>query len=450
MAVNSTPAAYSVPSVTRFGLINQLNVINVLAFDKIIEKYGYVPYIGLNELAGNEEKVANKQFRWYEEHGRNMDFVTAAGTVTGAAGAAITVTVGAGNYWASGTLSLPSLGMLFRNAQTGVISRVSAAPNRATPNAHTFQLTPINAAQVASVTAGDELLSMGFFQVGPASDLTETRVPTVDRYSNFTTELRWDTTLDDLALMERIEFQVNGNYAWSYFQAQKDNLHQYMLREYNLMNSTQANNLPYQEEGSDGVLAQVAANGQNLNYSTFGTQTTFGQIDRLLSALGAPGEYDVLAAKVPFQDMQNAIANEINNGAIIYAEGTPQAAGFDIKRNFKSIEMYGRKLNLTNYQLFDEAATFGASGTGVQSGLSLFIPRGKTTGLGQDEKTQITVPRFCITYQAVAGSNKWHTWQSGGYADQPNGTVANKSIHNEAYFGIKLYGASQYLTLTKQ
>lgn len=449
MAVNTTPAAYSLPSVTRYGLINSLNVINVTAFGEIVDKFGFVPYIGLNELAGNEEKTPNKQFKWYEEHGRNMDFVTANATVTGAAGAAITVTVGAGNYWASGTLSLPSLGMEFRNAQTGVISRVSANPNRATANAHTFQLTPINSAQAASVTAGDELLSLGFYQVGAASDITETRIPTVDKYNNYNTQLRWDTTLDDLAMMEKIEFSVNGQHTWVTFQQKKDELKQFLQREYNLMNGAQANNLPYSEEGSDGVLAQVAANGQTLNYSTFGTQTTMAQVDRMLSAVGAPGDYDVLAAKLPFQDIQNSIANEINNGAIIYAEGTPMG-GYDIKRNFKSVEMYNRKLNLTNYQIFDEAFLFGASGTGVQSNLALWVPKGKTTGLGQDAKTQVTVPRFCLTYQQMSGSNKWHMWQTGAFAETPTGTIANKSWHNIAYFGVKLYGGLQYLTTFKQ
>ncbi len=449
MAQSTIPASFSLPSVTRYGLINSLNVINVTAFGEIVRKFGFVPYLGLNELAGNEEKSENKQVRWYEEHGRAMSFVTASGTVTGSAGATITVTVGAGNYWASGTLSMPSNGMIFRSSQTGVLSRVSNV-NRATPNAHTFQLTPINSANAASVTAGDELLNMGFFQVGPASDITETQIPTVDRYSNYNTQLRWDTTLDDLAMMERVEFSVNGSHAWFTFQQQKDELRQYLQREYDLMNSTQANNLPYQEEGMDGILAQVAANGQTLNYSQFGTQTVLAQVDRMLSAVGAPGEYDVLAAKLPFQDMQNSIANEINNGAIIYAEGTPQADGYDIKRNFKSIEMYGRKLNMTNYQIFDEQFLFGASGTGVQSNLALWVPRGKTDTLGQDQKTQVVVPRMQMTYQTVGGTNKWHMWQSGGFAENPNGTIANKSWHNIAYFGIKLYGAVQYLTTFKQ
>lgn len=450
MAVSTTPASYSLPSVTRYGLINSLNVINVTAFGELVRKFGYVPYIGLNELAGNEEKTDNKQIKWYEEHGRNMSFTTVGGAVTGAAGATITVTVGTGSYWGGGSLSLPSFGMLFRNAQSGVISRVSAAPNRTTANAHTFQLTPTVSTNSATVAATDELLCMGFAQVGEASDVTETQIAPVDKYTNYNTELRWDTTLTDLSMMEKIEFSINGSHAWATYQQQKDELRQYLLREYNLMFSTQSNNLPYTEEGMDGVLAQVAANGQNLNYTSFGTQTTMAQIDRMLSAFGGPGEYDVLAAKLPFQDIQNSIANEINNGAIIYAEGTPQAGGYDIKRDFKSIAMYGRKLNITNYQLFDEAATFGASGTGMSSNLALYVPRGKTTGLGYEAKTQVSVPRFCLTYQQVMGTNKWHMWGSGGYAPQPNGTVANYSQHNEAYFGVKLYGAIQYLTTVKQ
>jgi hypothetical protein len=447
MSAVTIPASYSIPSVTRFGLINSLNVINVTAFGEIVTKFGFVPYLGLNELAGNEEKSDNKQVRWYEEHGRALAFVTANATVIGAPGAPITVTVGAGNYWLSGTLSMPSNNMIFRSAQTGVLSKVSNV-NRTIPNAHTFQLTPINSANSASVTAGDELLSMGFLQVGPASDQTETQIPTVDRYSNYNTQLRWDTTLDDLAMMEKVEFACNGQHTWFTFQQQKDELRQYLLREYALMNSTQSN--VGTEEGSDGILAQVAANGQTLNYSQFGTQTVMAQVDRLLSAVGAPGEYDVLAAKLPFQDMQNSITNEINNGAVIYAQGTPQATGFDIKKNFQSITMYNRTLNLTNYQLFDEQFMFGASGTGSQSNLSLWVPRGKTTGLGQDAKTQVTVPRMALTYQQMGGTNKWHMWETGAYASQPNTTVANKSYHNIAYFGVKVYGAVQYLTTFKQ
>ena len=449
MALSTTPASYSLPSVTRYGLINSLNVINVTAFTELVKKFGFVPYLGLNELAGSEEKTPNKQFNWWEDHGRNMNFVSANAGVTGAAGAPIVVTVAVGAYWASGTLSSPDVGKMYRNAQSGVISRCTAV-NKATPNAHTMSITPTNSAQVASVSAGDELLDMGFFQVGPASDVTPTQIATVDKYTNYNTELRWDTTLDDLALMEKIEFSINGSHAFSTFQQQKDELREFLQREYNLMNGTQANNLPYQEEGSNGVLTQVAANGQSFNYSQFGTQTTMAQADRVLSAVGAPGEYDVLAAKLAFQDIQNSIGNELANGALIYADGTPHVEGYDIKKNFKSISMYGRTLNITNYQIFDEASLFGASGTGLQSNLSLWIPRGKTSGLGYDQKTQVTVPRFCNTYQTVNGGNKWHMWESGGYAKNPNGTIANASYHNIAYFGIKLYGALQYLTTFKQ
>src|ERR1700749_1574890 len=103
MAISTTPATYSQPSITRYGLINSLNVVNVTAFGALVEKFGFVPYLGLRELAGDEEKSDNKQVRWYEEHGRALSFVSANAGVTGSAGASITVTVGPGGYWASGT-----------------------------------------------------------------------------------------------------------------------------------------------------------------------------------------------------------------------------------------------------------------------------------------------------------------------------------------------------------
>jgi hypothetical protein len=139
----------------------------------------------------------------------NMDFLSVASTVSGSAGAAITVTVGAGSYWASGTQSIIADRLFLKNNQTGAMGTVSNV-NKTTANAHTFLWTPSTTTTNLSVTAGDELLSMGFFQIGGSSDVTQTRIPTVGRYSNYNTELRWDSALDDLAMMEKIEFSING------------------------------------------------------------------------------------------------------------------------------------------------------------------------------------------------------------------------------------------------
>lgn len=443
----STPANYSDPSITRFGLINSLNVINVRAMNEYYETYGFIPYGALNQFMGNEEKADNKQFRWYQSRGRAMGFVTANASVTVGNGAAATVTVGAGGYSAAGTKSLPALGLIFRNSRTGVDVRVSAVPNKTTPNAHTFQITPLVTSQNASVLAGDELLSRGFVYLGEQSDKTETIIRNLDRYSNFCTELRADSTIGDLAAAEKMEIQINGNYSYYYKQMKDDNLRLMQELDFLLFEGTQTNNLPYVEEGSNGVIKQVEANGVIGDYATWGVTTTFAQIERVLNSVGAPKEYDILADNSSFIEMQNSIFTEINNGAIVYANQSGKTGDIEINRKFKSLDIYSRKYNFTNYGLFDEQTVYGSSGLGVRNRFALFMPQGRENTYNKYTGTTVKVPRFTVMYQTPFGGNKWHTAQNGLFADTPTSTKAEKVITTIGYFGARVVGAQQYLIM---
>jgi hypothetical protein len=374
--------------------------------------------------------------------GHYIGFVT-NGTVSGAAGAAITVTVGTGGYSQSGTKSLPTAGLVFYNSRTGVESKVSA-PNKATPYAHTFVLTPVVATDVASVVAGDELLNRGQKYLGEQSTKTETIIRNIDRYSNYNTELRKDSTLTDLALAERIEFEIGGQHYFTYKQKRDDDMSLLLEREYLLMESTQTDNLGYTEEGSNGVIKQVQANGINGTFSSWGIQTTLAAQERAFASVGAPGEYDILADKTATINMQNSFFNTVNNGAIIYENGATRN-GIDLNMNFKSVGVYGRKYNFTNYQLFDEQTMYGSAGTGLRNNFMLLIPVGKTTARDQ-AGTQITVPRFCVTYQSPMGNGqKWHTAETGLFAGTPTSTTAERVYTTIGYWGVKVYGASQYM-----
>lgn len=443
---NSTPAAYSDPAITRYGLISGLNIVNVHAYNKFIEKFNFTPYILVNQLAGNEEKTPNKGFSWYESHGRVLGFVTAAADVTVANSAAATITVGAGSYTQSGTKSLPALGAIFYNSRTGVESRVSAVPNKTTANAHTFQLTPVVAGQNASVLAGDELLWRGFKYLGEQSDKTDTIIRTVDKYTNFTTELRADSTIGDLADAEKIEFQINGNYSYTYKQMQDDNLRLMWELEFLIMEGTQTSNLPYAEEGSNGVIKQVQANGINGTYNSWGVTTTFAQVERALSSVGAPREYDILADNNAMIEIQNSIFTEINNGGIVYSDAAGTRGGIDLNIDFQSLRIYKRKYNFTNYNLFDENQVYGSSGQGLRNRFALFIPVGRTSAQNAQGNT-ISVPRFGIMYQTPFGANKWHVAENGLFADRPTSTKAERVTTTIGYFGARVQGASQYMIL---
>lgn len=440
---NSTPANYSDPSVTRYGLISGLNIVNVHAANTFYDTYGWTPYTSLSELMGDDEKSDNKEFRWYQSHGRPMGFVTASADVTVANSAAATITVGAGSYSQSGTKSLPTLGGVFYNSRTGVNSRVSAVPNKTTPNAHTFVLTPVVTGTNASVLAGDELLWRGQIYLGEASDKTETIIRNIDRYSNFCTEIRKDSTITDLADAEKIEFQINGNYSFTYKQLRDDNMALMREKDFLIFEGTQTNNLPYIEEGSNGVIKQVQANGINMDYATWNL-ATFATIDRALNSVGAPKEYDILSDQSAMVEMQTSIFTEINNGGIVFAAPSGSRGGYSLERDFQSLRIYMRKYNFSNYGLFDEQTVYGSSGLGLRNRFSLFMPTGKTSSVRENGSTVI-MPRFSVKYQTPFGGNKWHMGETGLFAPTPTSTKADYTHTTIGYFGARVIGAQQYL-----
>ena len=444
----ATPANYSDPSITRAGLISGLNIVTVHPYDKFIETRNFVPYVLVNELAGNVEKVDNKQFLWYQNRGSFMGFVTSNAAVTVAAGAPATITVGSGGYTQSGTKSLPAIQMVFRNSRTGIDGYVSVVPNKATPNAHTFVLTPVNTGENVSTVAGDELLGRGFIYLGEQSDKTATIIRNIDKYTNYWTEIRKDTTIGDLSSAERIDFQVNGQYAYTYKQKQDDDLALLLEREYLIMEGTQVNNMPVAEEGTNGVVKQVQANGINGTYNTWGVTTTFAQLERALSSIGCPKEYDILADNQSYIEMQNSIFSEVNNGAIVYANSAGKRGGVDLDRDFNSLTIYKRKYNFTNYQLWDEQTMYSSSGLGARYRFMMGIPVGKG-GVGVNEKgATTTVPRFNVVYGTPFGGNKWHMGETGLFAEGgATSTKAERVMTTIGYWGARCFGAQQYFIM---
>lgn len=437
----TTPSAFSSASVTRAGtLISELNIVVPRAYKEFIDKFQFVPYVMMNELAGNTMATDNKLFYWYESKGRQMSFVTANATVSGAAGASITVTLTSADHYASGTKSLPAVGMIFYNARTGVESRVTAV-STTTPSAHTMSITPVIAAQNASVVGGDELQGRGFKYVGEASDYTSTTVQTIDKFTNYATQIRIDSKFTDLTMAEAIDFEYDGQRYYKYKQLADDNKKFLLQKELALMDSNLADNLATSDTGSAGVIQQTVANGLNIGYGTFGAQTTFANIERQLDSQGAPQEYDWLCDVKQHIAIQNALGNDFNNGAVLYAQNQ-DSANLDLARGFKSFTPYGRKYNFTRYLPFSEAAFYGSSANGTtRSDFGLLIPKGTST----DAVTRNVVPRFNIRYQDILGNGqKVQIAETGGLAKVPTSAKMELVVSQVAYYGVQVMGANQY------
>ncbi len=444
--MGALPSNYTTPSVTRAGtLISELNIIVPRAFNEFINKWKFVPYVMMNELAGNEMPTDNKLFYWYEAAGRAMGFVQSSGAVTVANGAPATITVATGGYSASGTRSLPNEGMIFYNDRTGVESRVTGTPNKSTPNAHTFVITPVISTENASTLANDVLQDRGYKYLGEASDYTGTTVQNIDKYTNYCTQLRIDSKFTDLSLAERIDFEFEGQRFYKYKQLWDDNYKLRLQKEVALMDSNLTDNLPYAESGSAGVIQQVTANGQTAYYSTFGAQTTFAAVERLLDAQGGAQEYDWLSDLNQNIDIQNALGNDFNNGAILYVQ-KGDMDNIDLARGFKSFTPYQRKYNFTRYMPFTNPTMYGAPAAGTtRDNFGLLIP--KSTGV--DERTRNVVPQFCIRYQNIPGFGKVVIGESGLLSANGKTPKAELIVSQEMYYGAMVFGANQYCILRK-
>jgi hypothetical protein len=439
--MSTTPSAFSSSTVTRAGsLISELNIVVPRAYKEFIDKFQFVPYVMMNELAGNTMATDNKLFYWYESKGRQMSFVTANATVAGAAGAAVVVTITAGDTYASGTKSLPEPGMIIYNSRTGVESRVTAV-NKSTPSAHTMTLVPVISTQSAAVLANDELQGRGYKYVGEASDYTATTIQTIDKYTNFCTQIRIDSKFTDLTLAEAIDFEFDGQRYYKYKQLADDNKKFMLQKELMLMDSNLTNNLGYNESGSAGVIQQTQANGLNIGYGSFGVQTTFADIERQLDSQGAPQEYDWLCDVNQHIAIQNALGNDFQNGAVVYAQNQ-ESGNLDLARGFKSFAPYQRKFNFTRYLPFSDAAFYGSdAASSLRNNFGLLIPKGTTT----DAKTRNVVPRFNIRYQDILGNGqKVQIAETGGLAKVPTSAKMELVVSQVAYYGVQVMGANQY------
>jgi len=442
----STPNAYATSGVSRQGtLISQLNIVVPRTLFELFKKYRFTSYMLLTQLEGgilkiNSNESENKQFYHYEDYGRDLGFVTAAANVTSAgAGTAITFTEGSGSYSNSGTTSLPDVGMILYNSRTGVESYVNVV-NKTVANAHTVQITPVVSTQDASLQAGDILQSRGYKYVGESSGYTTTIVKQIAKFINYCTQHRLDCVLSDLSTMERIDFPYNGQNFYTYKQMDDDDNRFLQEAEFLLLTSNLTNNLGYSESGTLGLIQWIQANGINTNYSSFNVQSTFAALERLIDAEGGPMSYDWLQDTNQNIEVQNALGNEFNNGAILYDPA-------DLRRGFKKYSPYGREYTFIRYTPFTDPRVYGSSANNsLFNNYGIGVPTGKRDLNGDSSKNDM--PQLIKRYQQVKGQQVY-AWETGGLSDSGKTLTANLTYSMIEYPGLTVQGSNQFFILNK-
>ena len=448
----STPNAYASPSgVSRAStLISQLNIVTPRTLFEFFKKYDFTSYMLLTQSEGGSLKIASKQsenklFYHYEEYGRDIGFVTSSGAYnSGSAGTGTTVTLGAGSYSNAGSTSLVDYGgngmyQIWYNARTGVESYASAI-NKAVANAHTVTLIPVISTQDSSTLANDVLQYRGYKYVGEASVYTTNIVKQISKYTNYCTQLRKDYILTDLATAERIDFPYNGQNFYTY-KAMEDNDRAFQMEsEMLLLNSNLANNLPNGESGTLGLIQWIQANGINTSYSSFNVQSTFAALERLLDAEGAPMSYDMLQDTDQNIEVQLALGNEFNNGAILYD-------GSDLRRGFKTFKPFGREYTFIRYTPLTDPRMYGSSATGsLTRNYGIGVATGRRNLDGDMSKNDM--PQLIKRYQQVNGMSVY-AWDYDGLSDNGKSAKLQLSYAMQEYPGLTVQGSNQFFIIKK-
>ena len=453
MPTNPPAANYATPIVTRAGtLISELNVITPRTLNKFFKKYNFMGYFWLSQMSKNGSlplppqmaQADNKLFYHWENAGRLLGYFTTTANSAGGVNTAITVTLTPGSHSASGTRSLAVVGNVFKNSRTNCEVRVSAA-NTTTVNAHTATLTPVNTAMNTASLATDEWLDYGFKYVGEGSDYTTTKVQPVGKYVNYCSQIRFDARLTDLAGAERMDFEVEGQNYYFYKQFRDDLQRGAAQKELMLLDSNLTDNLGYSESGTIGMIQNIQANGiANIPYNSFSVQGTLAALKRALDSEGGPKEYDWLMDSDQESEVQLAIFNQFPNGSIVYNQD-------DLRSNFKSIDLLGRKFNFAGWDALSERITYGSSGNGAHSNFGILVPRGTRDMKGDTNANDMS--QLIIRYQKIfneGGENaSWYTGESGLYSKNGQNTNASLTQTHIGYFGLQMIGVNQFAIISQ-
>lgn len=441
----TTPNGYSTPDITRGStLISELNIINVTNHLEFFQKFGWNPYMLLVQLGGGKLRIksketTNKQFYHYEDFGRALGYVTASQNFTsGGVNTTATVTITTGSYSANGTRMLPAVGLIMYNAQTGVESQVVSV-NTTTPFAFSFVITPVVQGTDVGGLAGQELQSRGYKYLGEASTPTTPQVRNIAKYNNFCSQHRIDDIITDLALMEQTDLIFNGQKYYLAMMKRNDRDRWIQEAEMYLLDSNFATNLTA-DSGTLGLKQWIQSFGINILYPSFNVQSTFADIERKLSAQGAPMSADWLQDTYQNIDFNLSLGNEFINGAIVYDMN-------DLRRGFKKYTPMFREFSITKYVPISDETMYGAVAAGnLNQNSGYIIPTGKRDLNGDMSKNDM--PQMIKRYQLIEGQMVY-AWEFGALsANGKTGTMQKNTAQIE-YPGLTVQGANQFIYIKK-
>ena len=444
-------------------LLNDLNIFDRSFEKNLVRKYGAENYAIVQMALGNsvvEAKTDNRQFYHYEKRGLHQAVSVKSAVVAPAAGANVTVTIGAAagtsfaddpNYYSS---QLPlRAGEVVRIMTSGIEGQVVSVSTGSYPL--TAVIRPLVSTQAfvsagsANLLASDYLLLRGAVNIGEQSTVLNGMSPILDKIFNTTTEHRDDFTITDRASLEKNEVDFgNGNYYY-YYLAQDDMNRRYMNNAFfKIMEGVAVDNLTNGTVGTTGVIPRVSAAGTTIQYSSGSMAISdMHSITRSLNFYGGTGEYHFLQDIYQRQEMNDLLFGKYNNGAISYGSvgGSEEAA---VSYGFSSFMIDGYTFHFFLNNMFSPEAVYHINPGALvpeKRNYGVLIPQ----KINSDAKTGKQFPSFQIIFQEVNGQ-RILTTETGMLAPQNKTTTANKTITMLSYPGVRVFAANQFLIFDGQ
>lgn len=444
-------------------LMVDLQLLTPQYYKKYTEKYGNEDFTWWLAAQAGMEEVKNRNFFWFENRGKLMPAVTTTGTVTGAAGATVTLTLSSGDHYNSGTQSPLRVGEVVRVASSNVEGKILSI-NTATPGAFTFTVRPLKStvafasAGSPSLLSGEVLIFAGATDVGEASTQVDPLIHLDQRYENNITEIRdgWSNT--DLAQMADTYYEypvsadmaANGVTAFTYkgmyktLVRYKNNIENKLMRGDTLTNT----GLNTTSVGTQGIIPKAIADGVNVGYTPGNLDITkLHEITRVMDVNGAAKQCAWLADIFQRQDFSDGLFSAYPGGAFVWGNGE-KSKDAAVAYGFQEIYIDGYMLQIKKYPQFNTEVLSGYTPTtDYFRNFGLIYPMGET----KDSRSGNTYKNITIMYQEPPRGgtvgNGIRVWQYGGGSPNPtDGTLTNQ-IAMVTYRAARVTATNQFVVV---
>ncbi len=458
MAGPLSPSAISLPVAAKAQLLTDIQLLAPHCYKDFVENFGEQNYVTILEMLGKKlvEKVPGQTFFHYENSGKlHVAISVATAVVAPAAGADVTVVASAGDHTNSGTWSPWRVGEVVRVASSGIEGKV-VSTNKNSAGAHSAVIRPAKtttafvSAGSANLLVGETLNFMGVTEAGERSTAPDPMITQLRKFTNTTTEIRevWRET--DRSMIEQTIVEFDGQPYIKYKNTRDAQKRFLNNKAFKLIFGDVANNygLLGGSVGTQGLIPRVRLDGTTTTY----TPGNLGISDihtatRLLDYYGGAQEYHWLQDINQNQEFNDELFTQYNGGALVW-NSVGGSKEVSVGYGFASVFIDGYTLHVRKETMFNNQVVFGkntTAGSGEFDNFGSFIPQKQFT----DPQRKVDIPAARVVINEVPGNPEIKYWETGAYASTPNSEVAELALHWLQYCGLEVFGANQYLILSK-